>query len=299
MSVFTRLLALKERKGKYNQVTIKKYSDGEKEFYKLTYLTYQKNKGIEEGERDSDGSGLSPEELVERSIYRTRNKVFEYAACNKFQYFVTLTLDGKKVKDRDERSVYKSISQWLNNYKKRKAPDFQYILIPEKHKKGGYHFHGLINGIPEDDLESFSIKHTGSAYINNKVAEGNILYDWTPWRKRFGFNDIEPIRNKEAVEKYITKYITKTVAENQEKKGDNRYFCSKGLKKAEVIKSGRYTGYISPEDDSFFDFVNDYISTKTVKEAEVIKDLINKLVARKKAYKPITLRKKVKVYDKR
>jgi hypothetical protein len=48
-----------------------------------------------------------------------------------------------------------------------------------------------------------------------------------------------------------------------------------------------------------FDFVNDYISTKTVKEAEVIQDLINKLVARKKAYKPITLRKKVKVYDKR
>ena len=45
-----------------------------------------------------------------------------------------------------------------------------------------------------------------------KYREENLnLYEWVGYTKRFGFNCIEPIRNKDACSRYITKYISKNL----------------------------------------------------------------------------------------
>ena len=203
-------------------------------------------------------------------IKRARDTVFEYASCNNFSYFVTLTFDKEKVKTREDLDILQpEFAKWLNNYKNnKKLKDFKYLLLPEKHKKGGWHLHGLMIGIPEQDLVPFSEDHKGSKYINDKVKKGGIIYDWTSWAKRFGFCDIEPIQNKEAVEKYITKYISKSLGQDLTNKNAQMYYVSKGLKKSTIKAKGTYSAKVDATDKKYFDFVGEYVSTKTIDNLE-------------------------------
>lgn len=59
--------------------------------------------------------------------------------------------------------------------------------------------------------------------------------------KKFGWCDLEPIKNNEAVSKYLTKYITKTILDSESGRGvkeseKNIYYCSQGLNRSQVIK---------------------------------------------------------------
>lgn len=45
------------------------------------------------------------EEKLDNSISRTRSKIYEYAICNDFEYFVTLTLNSEKM-DRSNIDEY-------------------------------------------------------------------------------------------------------------------------------------------------------------------------------------------------
>ena len=217
------------------------------------------------------------------TVKRARETIFEYASCNDFDYFMTLTIDDKKQehsKSLDE--LYPIISQWFRDYKK-KHKDFTYLLVPEPHKKEDedglkrWHFHGLVKGIPKEDLIQFSEEHKGSKYINKRVKKGDVLYDWKNWYKRFGFNDIEPIKDKKAVEKYITKYVVKELGQNIKKPNSHLYYCSKGLKKAQIIAKGTYSFKVDADDKDFFDYVGDYCSCKTVEnlaELEQLKEIL-------------------------
>ena len=217
------------------------------------------------------------------SVLRARNTIFEYASCNQFDYFITLTIHDKKLKVPEDRNdinkLYKQVGQWFRDYKK-KNKEFQYVILPEQHKKGGWHFHGLVKGIPETDLIPFSKSHPGGGYIMKKLKEdpNAKIFDWIPWAKKWGFNDIEPIQNKTAVEKYITKYVSKGLGASIKTVNAQMYYCSKGLKKAKEIVQGTYSGTVSANDTSFFDYVGDYCSVKTVatpEELETILKLIN------------------------
>lgn len=214
------------------------------------------------------------------SIMRARSTIYEYAACNQFDYFITLTLDPERVEHRcNLDKLYKQVGQWFRDYKK-KNKEFQYVILPEQHKKGGWHFHGLVKGIPDTDLIRFSEEHPGGKYIMKRLKEDPncIIYDWIPWVKKWGWNDIEPIKNKTAVEKYITKYVWKGLGQSIKTVNAQMYYCSKGLKKAKEIVKGTYSGTVSANDTSFFDYVGDYCSVKTVatpEELETILKLIN------------------------
>ena len=54
----------------------------------------------------------------------------------------------------------------FNNYRNRYSPDFRYIVIPEFHKNGAVHFHGMVRGIRLQDFE-----------IPPTVMKRNILTD--------------------------------------------------------------------------------------------------------------------------
>ena len=50
------------------------------------------------------------------NLSRAKNKVQEYALCNNFDYFVTLTIDRLKYDRYDLKKYYKDLGKFINNY---------------------------------------------------------------------------------------------------------------------------------------------------------------------------------------
>lgn len=129
------------------------------------------------------------------SLKRAKDKIFDISFINGdlWQYFITLTLDKSKVDRYDKKEINKKLKTWLNNMVKRY--DFNYIIIPEYHKDGAIHFHGLCSGN--------NLKLT---YV--KIDKGRKVYNLDNWNLGFS-TAIELDNNRTAVSAYITKYVTK------------------------------------------------------------------------------------------
>lgn len=154
------------------------------------------------------------EENLERSIRRTQNEIADIIDCNNFEYFGTLTFDPEKVTNRyDDKEIYDKTSKWLNN-QRRTSPNFEYLLVPERHKDGALHFHALFG-----------------AY------DGNLSYSGKQWHNRpifnlpafkYGFTNFTRIEDKHKTANYCRKYITKELMTEKHKR---RYWASKNLQK--------------------------------------------------------------------
>lgn len=236
---------------------------------KLTLLRSCRRKGFEKEVRPP---GTVNECKLENNISRARAKIFEYAICNDWDWFATFTLDAQKY-DRYNLEKFKSdISQFIRNFNSRKGTDIKYLLIPETHKDGAWHMHGFIMGLPEEFLRLFTLKEKLPKYIRDKLKKGLPVYDWISYRDKFGFIDLEPIQNQEACSKYVTKYISKTLAEDIKEVGAHLYYCSHGLRTAKEIKRGLLKcEFNSP------DYENDYVKVKWFKHSniEALCDMIN------------------------
>lgn len=167
----------------------------------------------------SGGGGSSEEESSEsisyRSLSRTRKMVFDYARCNVFDYFVTLTFNPKLVDSFDYEECQKTMTSWLNNLR-RKCPDLKYIGVPELHKSGRYHFHFLMSGI--DDLEMVDSGHI--------TPNGQVVYNLPAYK--YGFSTAICVYESGAkLAGYLSKYISKDLAKHT--KGRKRYWCSRNL----------------------------------------------------------------------
>lgn len=79
-----------------------------------------------------------------RSMRRARAQLRRLALSNCFDYFVTLTLDAQRIDRYDGAAVTKALNQWCNNMVKRHG--LRYVLVPERHKDGAFHFHGFMGG---------------------------------------------------------------------------------------------------------------------------------------------------------
>lgn len=74
--------------------------------------------------------------------------------------------------------------------------------------------------------------------LADKVVKGDVVYNWKAYFDRFGFCDLEPIRNHEAVSKYVTKYINKELASSVTELNAHTYYHSRGLNFAKLKKKG-------------------------------------------------------------
>jgi hypothetical protein len=83
-------------------------------------------------------------ENMVRSMRRARAKLRRLALANGFEYFVTLTLDPAKIDRYDPAAVTKALGRWADNMVRRHG--LRYILVPEQHKDGAFHFHGFMAG---------------------------------------------------------------------------------------------------------------------------------------------------------
>lgn len=130
-----------------------------------------------------------------RAAARARKELFELAACNEFDLFVTLTLDRKEIDRYDYKGTVQKLGVWLDHLVRRYG--FAYILVPERHKDGAFHFHGLVR---ENGL-----KLVKSGRKDKSKREIFHVANW-----RYGFTTAVRLDGEyENVCKYITKYIGK------------------------------------------------------------------------------------------
>ncbi len=157
---------------------------------------------------DEDGGG-------ERAKRRARAAVRDLALCNDFRYFVTLTLDERVIDRYDMAAITRKLNTWLDNNVRRRG--LAYVLVPEHHKDGAIHFHGLFN----DVLPVVDSGHTDTG--------GHRIYNLPRWG--FGFSTaIELYGDYDKAVGYVCKYIGK----GDEKIGGRWYFSGGELHRPEV-----------------------------------------------------------------
>lgn len=153
-----------------------------------------------------------------RSIRRSKELVKAIGNMNEWDYFFTGTFDKEKVGDRKALDkLKKSTLEFFKNQSKKYG--IKYLLIPELHKDGALHWHGLIRD--PDDL----LKLTDSGKKHN----GRTIWNMDSWNKYKGFNTCveigKGVDDVMAVSNYISKYISK----NDERIFDKYFYSSKGL----------------------------------------------------------------------
>ena len=244
---------------------LKMYSS---DVYKLvTMKKCIKTSGYEE-KKDNLKNREKNNEKLENNIIRTRSKILEYSLCNDFDFFVTLTLDESKIKRDNIDNYIKKLGQYIRDLRKHTGQEIEYLLIPEKHRDGqNWHMHGLIRGLR--DLRKYELSESIPKKMKDKIKkyrEENLdLYEWIGYSKRFGFNCIEPVFNRLAVSRYITKYISKNINSDMgiTEKNKKKYYCSRGLKTAKNIKKG-----VINTENIKFDWENDYCRIKWLNESQ-------------------------------
>lgn len=171
----------------------------------------------------ADLSAEAQEERTKSQSYAIKRKIRGYMLTNAWKYFVTLTIDQKKINSFDYDVAKNRLLKWCASERKNHGA-FNYLFIPEMHKSGAIHFHGVIGG---NDLVKFT-KATNQKTNKPVIRNGRQVYNLKSWSK-IGFSDCEQIENLEATSAYITKYITKDLLSDPKMYKKKRYFTSRGL----------------------------------------------------------------------
>lgn len=153
-----------------------------------------------------------------RSVRRTKQTLYEIARGSSWELFVTITI-GDDDKRYDLSEVKRYVSKRINNVKSKYNLDFKYLLIPEKHKDGAWHLHGLFKEIRGLKLRRAINPYTGQKIVKNGIQVYNI-----PLLDVVGYTTATYVQNNARVTQYITKYITKEM--EIEFPGQRKYLAS-------------------------------------------------------------------------
>lgn len=135
---------------------------------------------------------------IKASLNRTKNKIYEIARSNKWDYFITLTFNPQKVNSKNYDYTKRIVHDWFVKMRREYAPDIKYLIVPELHKDGQkYHFHGLISNTGRIPMIDSGFKTKGGHPIYN-------IYTFP-----YGFTTATKVQDSKKVASYITKYITK------------------------------------------------------------------------------------------
>ena len=149
---------------------------------------------------------------IKTSVNRTVNQIYALSRSNRWDYFITLTIDPKKLDSSDFKLISDKLNIWTNNLKRRYCPDLKYIIVPELHKdKNKWHFHGLFANIDNLPL-AFSGKVCVGKYIYDyaKKPYATKIFNLPLWK--YGYSTATKVRDTAKASSYITKYITKDLS---------------------------------------------------------------------------------------
>lgn len=149
----------------------------------------------------------SESELREISCSRAMKMVRNIFYSNHFDYFVTLTVSPRSVSDRTVYSFVKEKLTYAMNELKKRCPSMTYLLVPDYHADGAFHFHGFFSIAPSDrDV----LHRAGSFRLFNSGARAPKFY--SPLLNRLlGRNDFRPLMSflGQKSLSYVLKYVRK------------------------------------------------------------------------------------------
>lgn len=204
--------------------TIRQYSDNV--FRTIKYPSVPL-RGFSHGVK---GSERSNEEKLEESRLRAQRTIVEIALCNHWDFFVTLTVSPDKFNRYDLPSIWVHMAQWFRDQRKKLGyENLSYMLVPERHVDGAWHFHGFMSGIPDYAFSRF-VPGIHPQYL----VDGNYL-NWPDLSFKFGFCSFDPVRDQVRSAFYCSKYFTKDRFRNVTEIGSHMYYVSRGLLRAQTV----------------------------------------------------------------
>lgn len=147
---------------------------------------------------------------IMRASRRAKINAFDVILCNPcLDTFATFTYRPENEFDKSSYDdCYKVLSVWLSNRVQRR--DLKYVIVPEYHKSGDIHFHGILNSSALRLTQAVSPK-TGRALTRHGLP----IYNLDDWKS--GFSTAQIIGSDEVdrdkVAKYIFKYMGKQVGQ--------------------------------------------------------------------------------------
>ncbi len=194
-----------------------------------TETSDKKKKSPKKDEKKSkDRSQLS-------SMNRTINKVYELTRSNEWEYFLTLTFNPQKVDRYNYDACIEAMKLFIHRTKYHN-PDMKYVIVPELHEDGAYHFHGLFSQIPKVQMIDSGVYSFGKyTFKKENIPEElldkvRLIYNME--RYDFGHSDMQYVEDSKRAASYLTKYITKELVTNTP--GKKRYWSSKNLNKPDT-----------------------------------------------------------------
>jgi len=197
---------------------VKSYNNGD---YKVIEYRNERLKTVQKlSKNNGRNMDLSDEEkelrLVEsrkQNLYKTKNKLRDYARNNHFDKFWTLTFDPKICGTSDSLR-FEEMRKWLKKMT-RKYGTFNYLAVPERHKRGQIHWH-MMTGYFEPQLVD-----------SGKVYKEVPIYNCPEWG--YGFTNVQRVRSKRKISNYVSKYITKDLMESPARRNKKKYWRSQSL----------------------------------------------------------------------
>lgn len=142
---------------------------------------------------------------VERATRRAKINAFDIILCNPcLDTFATFTYKPDEELDKSSyEECYKKLGVWLSNRVQRRG--LMYVIVPERHKSGDIHFHGIMNSSALSLERAYSPK--GRALSRN----GKPIFNLQDWKAGFSTAQIigDASSDREAVAKYVFKYMGK------------------------------------------------------------------------------------------
>ena len=182
------------------------------------------------------------------SLSASKNRIYNIARSNTWQWFITLTFDRNNNDSSDYEIVTRRLKTFLNHLQQRKCPDMKYLIVPELHAdKEHYHFHGLLSNVD-------NLRFCFSGKFDKKENPIFNILDWT-----YGFTTATQVKDTNRASSYITKYVTKDI--DLKLKNKKRYLCSRNIDRTEPEFMMMY------EEDFLEVYADDIAYAKNVKVA--------------------------------
>lgn len=123
----------------------KQYLDGFERYTFCSRPIFKEDRWEEIGREEAFRS--KPKDNMEQrddNCKRAIERLFDIAYLNRFDSMITFTVDQDKLDRYDPKVISDKLKVWLRNRVFRN--DLRYLIVPELHKDGAVHMHGLIAG---------------------------------------------------------------------------------------------------------------------------------------------------------
>ena len=197
---------------------IKIYSDNT---FKIKKTSFNILKGIPRDLKHTGNCSLEKKEQLNKEYLKyTKTQILDLALNNqdKWELFLTLTFNDLELGGYSHEKAIKKLCNWLI-VQRRNNPNMYYLIVPEFHKSGRLHFHGLVGNVPNWILEEATNDKGKKIRVNGKQ-----IYNLKNYK--LGFSTVSYIQDKQKVSNYISKYVTKELIDLKHKK---RYWYSRNI----------------------------------------------------------------------